>query len=155
MVRTLDAAAWFIAVLMLGLPSASAADPSQSAPPQAQTDKAKSGKKPKKEKGAKKEKKPKVDQPAQDPEAPAPDEDPFATDTDAEPAPAPTEQVETGGKGARVSWKQHPSFRVGSIFRIDLEAKFQEDFHASYEDAPDLERAELHRNRIGVQGHLF
>jgi phosphate-selective porin len=160
---TLRAAASFAAVLALGVPPVIGA-PSESADPQAQTAKAKD-EKPKKEKKGKKaakkaeekDKAPKTDPAAQDPEAPAPDEGRFATDTDAEPTPPLAEQVEPGGKGngVRVSWKQHPSFRVGSVFRIDLEAKFQEDIHSSYVGEPELERAELHRNRLGVQGHLF
>jgi phosphate-selective porin OprO and OprP len=66
-----------------------------------------------------------------------------------------TAQREPDGNRARATWKQHPSIRVGSTFRMDLEAKFQEDIHDSYAGAADLARAELHRNRIGVQGHLF
>ncbi len=66
-----------------------------------------------------------------------------------------TDQTEPEGGRTRVTWKQHPSLRVGSIFRVDLEAKFQEDVHASYVGAPELDRAELHRNRLGVQGHVF
>ena len=66
-----------------------------------------------------------------------------------------TDHVETDGARTRVTWKQHPSLRVGKSFRMDVEAKFQEDVHSSYAGADDLERAELHRNRIGVQGHLF
>ena len=87
-------------------------------------------------------------------DVPAPDE---PVDPDAVEAPS--------GKGWRFSWKQHPSLRYGSIFRIDAEAKFQEDAHGSYPNAPNLGCPnqtlptpctwELHRNRVGVQGHLF
>jgi phosphate-selective porin OprO and OprP len=98
---------------------------------------------PPKAKKAKKAKKPKSD-------VPAPDE------------PVNPEEAE-GGKGARVSWKQHPSLRFGSVFRMDFEAKFQEDARESYPDASGLkdpvtgERKtfELHRNRVGLAGHLF
>ena len=86
-------------------------------------------------------------------DVPAPDE------------PRDPDAVETGGSGWRFSWKQHPSLRYGSIFRIDGEAKFQEDAHGSYPNAPNLGCPnqtlptpctwELHRNRIGIQGHLF
>jgi phosphate-selective porin len=75
--------------------------------------------------------------------------------------PAPDEPVDPeaeqpdGGKGARVSWKQHPSLRFGSVFRMDFEAKFQEDGRRTYEGATGLEEWELHRNRVGIQGHLF
>ena len=47
-------------------------------------------------------------------DVPAPDE------------PIDPDAVETGGSGWRFSWKQHPSLRYGSIFRMDGEAKFQE-----------------------------
>src|SRR3989441_5685949 len=133
-----------VAALTLGSQPASAADPQAGAQPEAKTEKAKKNeKKPKKEKKAKKNDKP------------APDEGPTATDTDAAPAPAPADQLEPDGKGTRVTWKQHPSFRIGSVFRIDLEAKFQEDVRDTYVGEPDLPRTQLHRNRIGVQGHLF
>jgi phosphate-selective porin OprO/OprP len=66
-----------------------------------------------------------------------------------------TGEIAPESTGARVTWKQHPSLRVGSSFRMDVEAKFQEDIHDSYAGAADLSRAELHRNRIGVQGHVF
>jgi len=150
------AAASFVVLLIFGIALSSSAAASRAVddPPQEQA-KAKNGKKTKKDKKSKKEKKPKAGPTAQEPEPPAPDEDPFATDTVAGPAPEPVEQIEPGRTGARLSWKQHPSFRVGSAFRIDFEAKFQEDIHSSYVGEPDLERAELHRNRIGVQGHLF
>jgi phosphate-selective porin OprO/OprP len=161
------AAVWFATVLAFGVPAGSDAF-SDEGQVQSQTAKPKDEKPSKKEKKGKKEKAAKkkdvkeatVDPAAQDPDAPAPDapapdEGRFASDTDAEPAPPLAEQVEPGNKGVRVSWKQHPSFRVGSVFRIDLEAKFQEDIHSSYVGEPELERAELHRNRLGVQGHLF
>jgi phosphate-selective porin len=77
-------------------------------------------------------------------DVPAPDE------------PADPEAVEApGGKGWRFSWKQHPSVRYGSVFRLDGQAKFQEDGRASYADAPQLPTWELHRNRVGISGHLF
>ena len=85
----------------------------------------------------KKTKKPKAD-------VPAPDE------------PIDPEAVESAGdRGWRFSWKQHPSLRYGSAFRLDGQAKLQEDVRASYEGAPQLPTWELHRNRIGISGHLF
>jgi phosphate-selective porin OprO/OprP len=85
--------------------------------------------------------------------------------------PAPDEPVdpdaivERGERGWRFSWKQHPSLRYGSIFRMDGEAKFQEDAHGSYPNASNLACPnqtlptpcvwELHRNRVGIQGYLF
>jgi len=159
------------AVVMLPLLSITVSSPAAANPlaeEQTQTTKGKNGKQEKtkktkkagnanKTKDTKKAKgtEPQPEPAAQEPEVLAPDEDPFATDINAGPAPETLEHIEPGGKGARVSWKQHPSFRVGSVFRIDFEAKFQEDIHSSYVGEPDLERAELHRNRIGVQGHLF
>jgi len=52
-------------------------------------------------------------------------------------------------------WRQHPSLRIGKMFRLDFEAKFQEDLHGSDVAPSDLERFELHRNRVGIQGKLF
>ena len=76
-------------------------------------------------------------------------------ETDAAPdAPAAADPADTG-KGVRFTWKQHPSFRVGSVFRLDFQAKLQEDGRWSYAVPPALETWELHRNRIGIQGHLF
>jgi phosphate-selective porin OprO/OprP len=106
--------------------------------PTSQTDKADkkdAQAKPPKAKKPKKPKKPKSD-------VPAPDE------------PVNPDEPE-GGKGARVTWKQHPSLRLGSVFRMDFEAKFQEDGRATYEGATGLDPWELHRNRVGIQGHLF
>lgn len=78
--------------------------------------------------------------------------------------PAPDEQVDATGEvealeaPARFVWTPRPSFRYGNIFRIDLEAKFQEDVHRSYDGAEasaGLSTFELHRNRVGIQGTLF
>jgi phosphate-selective porin OprO/OprP len=73
--------------------------------------------------------------------------------------PAPDEPVVQDptdeGRGVRFMWRQHPSFRVGSVFRLDFQAKLQEDGRWSYAVAPALDSWELHRNRIGIQGHLF
>jgi phosphate-selective porin OprO and OprP len=90
----------------------------------------------------KKQKKPKSN-------VPAPDE-PFNPDEPIEP-----NAVETGGGGWRFSWKQHPSVRYGTVFRLDGQAKFQEDAHSTYEGAVDVPEWELHRNRIGISGYLF
>jgi phosphate-selective porin OprO/OprP len=135
---------------------ARAGEPGQPAPaPQAATGSAGQGdkkdaqakppkaEKTKKAKKPKKPKKPKSD-------VPAPDE------------PVNPDEPEAG-KGARVTWKQHPSVRFGSVFRMDFEAKFQEDGRASYPGASALKDPvtgepkpfELHRNRVGIQGHLF
>lgn len=66
--------------------------------------------------------------------------------------------------GPHFEWKQHPSFRIGKAFRLDFEAKLQEDAHASHPDSPGLQCPnsvlpktcdwEFHRNRIGVSGKV-
>jgi phosphate-selective porin len=96
---------------------------------------------PKAGKQPKADKKPKKKKVAKETEA-APDE------------PVDVDTVDTG-RGMRLTWKQHPSIRYGSIFRMDFEAKLQEDGHSSYGPVAGLDRWEFHRNRIGVQGHLF
>ncbi len=74
--------------------------------------------------------------------------------------------TETDQPGFRFVWKQHPSIRYGSAFRMDFQAKFQVDAYDSYEGAqgalacddtllPSSCTWELHRSRIGIQGHLF
>jgi hypothetical protein len=93
------------------------------------------------DKKAKPEKKPKKKKVAKQTD-PSPDE------------PIDPDAVETG-RGWRSSWKQHPSLRYSNIFRIDLEAKLQEDGHSSYAPVKGLNSWEFHRNRFGVQGHLF
>ena len=75
--------------------------------------------------------------------------------------PAPDEPVDPesveGGRGVRVSWKQHPSIRFGDAVRMDFEAKFQEDGHQSYDGAvaSGLATWELHRNRVGIKGNIY
>src|SRR5437773_896766 len=36
-------------------------------------------------------------------------------------------------------WKQHPSIRYGKVFRLDFQAKLQEDAHGSYAGAHGVE----------------
>ena len=77
----------------------------------------------------------------------------------------PDQAPEAGGPGIGVAWKQHPSIRFGDAFRLDFEAKFQEDAHGSYTGAPGLNcpsqvlpttcTFQLHRNRVGIQGNFF
>jgi phosphate-selective porin OprO/OprP len=84
---------------------------------------------------------------------PAPDE---TDDPDAEPLIEP---------GVGFVWKAHPSFRFGENFRLDFEAKLQEDAHGAYANAPGLTcqgvalptpcTFQLHRNRIGIKGTIF
>ena len=67
--------------------------------------------------------------------------------------------------GVGVVWKQHPSIRFGDAFRLDFEARFQEDAHGSYPRAPGLNcpnqvlpttcMFQLHRNRVGIKGTFF
>ena len=97
-----------------------------------------------KSKKAAKEKKPKKKAAADAAPSPDEDEDPEAVDIGP-------------GAGPRLSWRQHPSLRFGSVFRLDFEAKFQEDGHASYDGAVanGLQPWEMHRNRIGIKGRVF
>jgi phosphate-selective porin OprO/OprP len=118
-------------------PTAAAAKPGKKAKPKDQS-------KPKDPAKPKKQKKPKSN-------VAAPDE-PFNPDEPIDP-----NVPEPGGSGGgwRFSWKQHPSVRYGSVFRLDGQAKFQEDAHSTYEGAVDVAPWELHRNRFGISGHLF
>lgn len=72
---------------------------------------------------------------------------------------APDDQIDVDavehGGGVRFVWKQHPSLRFGDLARVDFEAKLQEDAHSSYGPVKGLDPWEFHRNRLGVQGHLF
>ena len=99
--------------------------------------KAKTDKKEQKPKKVKKAKKNKV---AAD-EEPSPDEpiDP---------------QADAPGRGLKFSWKQHPSMRYGDVFRLDVEAKLQEDGHSAYGPVKGLDPWEFHRNRLGIKGYL-
>src|SRR5262249_33309984 len=77
----------------------------------------------------------------------------------------PDQPGDTDDSGLRFVWKQHPSIRYGSRFRLDFQAKFQEDAHDSYTGAPGLYcpnealpttcQWELHRSRIGILGYVF
>jgi phosphate-selective porin OprO/OprP len=107
----------------------------------AQADQPSTAKKPKAAKTPKAEKKPKKKKVAKE-SHPAPDEPIDAQEPDA-------------GRGWRTSWKQHPSLRYGSVFRVDLEAKLQEDGHSSYAPVKGLNTWEFHRNRFGIQGHVL
>ena len=129
--------------------------------------------------GAKKPKKPKKAAKKAKVEKPAPDESvddaaiegatDGATDGAADEATAqvvgPRTDVVPPARGpVRFEWKQHPSFRVGKAFRLDFEAKLQEDAHTSHPEAPGLQCSnatlpqpcvwELHRNRVGVSGKV-
>jgi len=130
--------------LLPPMPAASLFAQAPVQPPDEQEPKAK---KPKKEKekeepqeNDKKEKKPKKKKVAKE-TAPAPDE------------PIDDEAVTNFG-GPRFSWARHPSMRFGDMFRLDLEAKLQEDGHASYGLGDGLSPWEFHRSRLGVKGSL-
>ena len=83
-----------------------------------------------------------------------------APDADEEPDADPVEP----GPGVGFVWKQHPSLRFGENFRLDFQAKLQEDFHQAYPNAPGLScpgealprpcAFQLHRNRIGIKGNI-
>jgi len=72
--------------------------------------------------------------------------------------PAPDEPIDPGADrpntGWQLEWKQHPSMRYGDLFRLDVEAKLQEDGHSSYGPVAGLDPWEFHRNRLGVKGYL-
>ncbi len=130
--------AWIVAPRFPGTPVPAAAFAQAiSQPPEAQEPRA--GKKPKADK-TKQEKKLKKKKAAKDTGA-APDE---PVDAEADPR----------SSGVRFSWKQHPSMRIGDLFRLDVEAKLQEDGHSSYGRVKGLDTWELHRNRVGVKGYL-
>ena len=72
--------------------------------------------------------------------------------------PSPDEPIDPQGdapsRGLKFSWKQHPSMRYGDVFRLDVEAKLQEDGHSSYGPVKGLDPWEFHRNRLGIKGYL-
>jgi phosphate-selective porin len=129
------------------------ADPPKAAKlKQPKDEKKKEGKKTGKKNGGKKPKDPNKPKEGQAPKAPLPSPDePLADDTEpvvpANAKPTP-----------HFVWKQHPSLRFGKVLRVDFQAKFQEDYRSSYENAEvlaELDPWELHRSRIGVAGTLF
>jgi phosphate-selective porin OprO/OprP len=63
-------------------------------------------------------------------------------------------QADPVGHGVSFSWRQHPSMRIGDVFRLDLEVKMQEDGHSSYGPVAGLSPWEFHRNRFGIKGYL-
>ncbi|HZR26416.1 MAG TPA: porin [Vicinamibacterales bacterium] len=98
-----------------------------------------SEKKPKKEKKAKKPKD----------EKPAPDD---VTDVA---SGGEADGQDVGGTGTFV-WRNHPQLQFGAV-RLAAEFKFQEDGHASYDNADVIAGVkpwELHRNRVGVKGKI-
>jgi phosphate-selective porin OprO/OprP len=72
--------------------------------------------------------------------------------------PSPDEpidpQADKSGRGWQLMWKQHPSMRYGDLFRLDVEAKLQEDGHSAYGPVKGLDTWEFHRNRFGIKGYL-
>jgi phosphate-selective porin OprO/OprP len=56
--------------------------------------------------------------------------------------------------GPSFSWKQHPGFQVGDVFRLDIEMKLQEDGHSAYGPVSGLTPWEFHRNRFGIKGYV-
>ncbi|PYR64042.1 MAG: hypothetical protein DMF91_01570, partial [Acidobacteria bacterium] len=101
------------------------------------------------------------DQNAKDPQKPKKKKK-AKSDTPSPDEPIDPDAPEPAG-GVRFVWKQHPSLRFGSVFRVDFEAKLQEDARWSYPNATGLkdpitgkeQTFQLHRNRFGVQGHVF
>src|SRR5205823_1299070 len=51
---------------------------------------------------------------------------------------ADPESESSNGSGIGFRWKAHPSLRFGEKFRVDFEAKLQEDAHGSYPGANGL-----------------
>jgi phosphate-selective porin OprO/OprP len=121
-------------------------DPPKAAAPAKKPKSSKNAKDPGSSKKSKKKKKAAAD-------VAAPDE-PLADDADV--AAQPQIGVVKAPKPAtQFVWKQHPSLRFGKWLRLDLEAKFQEDYRSSYDGAvtsAQLDPWELHRSRIGVLG---
>jgi len=68
--------------------------------------------------------------------------------------PAQAQPAPAGGavRRLRVDWKERPSIRYGSVFRLDVEAMFQEDTRDS--SAGSVDTFNLHRNRVGVSGRV-
>jgi phosphate-selective porin len=99
-----------------------------------------------------------ADQDAQ-PKAKKPKKKKTPKETEAAPdEPTPDDERVDRGGGVRFVWKQHPSIRFGDAVRVDFEAKFQEDFHSSYDGAEasaGLAMWELHRNRVGIKGNVY
>jgi phosphate-selective porin OprO/OprP len=58
-------------------------------------------------------------------------------------------------EGLHAMWKERPVIRYGTLFRLDINAMFQEDARASYAGATDLDPFELGRKRLGIQGSVF
>ena len=77
-----------------------------------------------------------------------------AKETEASPDEPTDPEADPEKTGVRFEWKQHPSMRIGDLFRIDLEAKLQEDGHWSYGVVKGMNTWEFHRNRFGVKGYL-
>ena len=119
------------------------------------------------EKTPKKAKQDKADKPPKAPKAPKDPNKPKKKKSD---QPAPDEEDDPDAEpvlepGVGFVWKAHPSFRLGENFRLDFEAKLQEDAHKSYDGATGLNCSgvalptpcvfQLHRNRVGIKGTLF
>jgi phosphate-selective porin OprO/OprP len=130
-----------VAALTVDTQQTSPDQPPEKEKPQKKADK---GEKPKKAKKAKKQKK------AVKP-MPSPDD---ADEADVSEDAVEREIDTTPRSGVGFSWKQHPSFRVGNVFRLDLEAKLQEDAHSTYGVVKGLDTWEFHRNRIGIKGFV-
>jgi phosphate-selective porin OprO/OprP len=75
------------------------------------------------------------------------------------PAPIPEKKSEPGAsdalKALRFVWRDHPSLRAGRLFRVDFQAKLQEDARRAGDDPSDFKTFELHRARVGLDGEVF
>ena len=77
-----------------------------------------------------------------------------ATEEEVSPDEPVDPAADAGGRGWKFSWKQHPSVRYGNWFRLDGEAKMQEDGHSAYGPVSGLDTWEFHRNRFGIKGYV-
>ena len=89
--------------------------------------------------------------------APAPVAAPAATP--AQPPPLrlvlPPPAAPASAPDLRAVWRDHPSLRAPDIFRIDFSAKFQLDSRDPGDDPAGFDNVEVHRMRVGIEGHLF
>ena len=97
----------------------------------------------KKAKAAKPEKKPKK-----------PKKKKVAKETAASPDEPIDPEADVAGRGLKFSWKQHPSMRIGNVFRLDVEAKLQEDGRWVYGPVKGFDTWQFHRNRLGIKGYV-
>src|SRR4029077_5423930 len=74
-----------------------------------------------------------------------------------QPLPVTTPQQPDDGvlDNVRFVWRDHSSFGAGRNFRVDFQAKFQEDARFPGDDPIAFDTWELHRARVGIDGEIF